>query len=84
MSKTAAASTKKAGPGKKTSDAAPSSNGATRANPALKWQLGGLIAGILVALISTTEPGQQVREREEKGGLSCPFPYAVFALYCGA
>ncbi|CAM9829612.1 unnamed protein product [Pylaiella littoralis] len=59
MSKTAAASTKKAGPGKKTSDAAPSSNGATRANPALKWQLGGLIAGILVALMSTTEPGQQ-------------------------
>lgn len=46
-------------------------------NPAFKWQMGGLIAGIIVALISTTEPGQQVCEsRRERGGearrlLSC-------------
>ncbi|CBN75608.1 conserved unknown protein [Ectocarpus siliculosus] len=29
------------------------------ANPAFKWQMGGLIAGIIVALASTTEPGRQ-------------------------
>lgn len=29
--------------------------------PALKWQMGGLIAGIVVAILSTTEPGQKVR-----------------------
>jgi len=33
---------------------------------ALKWQVGGLIAGIVVALLAKTEPGQQVRERERR------------------
>eukprot|EP00752_Nemacystus_decipiens_P008301 g7421.t1 len=31
----------------------------TNAQPAFKWQMGGLIAGIIVAIVSTTEPGQQ-------------------------
>lgn len=31
-------------------------------NPAFKWQMGGLIAGIIVALASTTEPGRQVSQ----------------------
>lgn len=30
-------------------------------NPALRWQLGGLIAGVIVAIISMTEPGKKVR-----------------------
>lgn len=34
---------------------------------AFKWQVGGLIAGIIVAIISTTEPGQQVRESSAGG-----------------
>lgn len=34
----------------------------SNAQPALKWQLGGLIAGIVVAIVSMTEPGQQVCE----------------------
>lgn len=33
------------------------------ANPAFKWQMGGLIAGIIVALVSTTEPGRQVGDQ---------------------
>lgn len=28
--------------------------------PALRWQLGGLFAGVLVALIASTQPGKQV------------------------
>lgn len=32
----------------------------TPPNSAMKWQMGGLIAGIIVAIISTTEPGLQV------------------------
>ena len=32
-----------------------------KSQPALKWQLGGLIAGIVVALLAKTEPEQQVR-----------------------
>lgn len=31
------------------------------AQPALRWQLGGLIAGVAVAILSSTEPGKQVR-----------------------
>lgn len=67
MSKTAAASVKKAGAVKQPKKAAPQSGKETdsRANSALKWQLGGLIAGIVVALVSTTEPGQQVKVTEK-------------------
>lgn len=52
-----AASTKKA-PVKKKAPAKEPNN----AQSAWKWQMGGLIAGIIVAIISTTEPGKQVCE----------------------
>ena len=38
---------------------------APNANPALRWQLGGLIAGVIVAIISSTEPGEKVRDARE-------------------
>lgn len=30
------------------------------AQPALRWQFGGLIAGVAVAILSATQPGKQV------------------------
>lgn len=30
------------------------------AQPALRWQLGGLIAGVAVAILSSTQPGKEV------------------------
>lgn len=31
------------------------------ADPALRWQLGGLIAGVAVALLAATQPGKKVK-----------------------
>lgn len=88
MSKIAAASSaKKAGPGKQPKNASPrrEGGGAARSNPALKWQLGGLIAGVVVALLSTTAPGQQVRDKEgdrERSGLIIQFSVLFCFSYC--
>lgn len=62
MSKTAASSSaKNAGAaGKQPKNASGGRGAAPSSNSAFKWQLGGLIAGIVVALVSTTAPGQQV------------------------
>lgn len=53
------------------------------AQPAFKWQMGGLIAGIIVAIISTTEPGQQVREpSRERGRTDSSAPCVPAASVC--